>query len=140
MLNFLLASRIRHTSGALVTGVQTCVLPISSPASGGLGGDRFPHRTSITRQKSKLPWKAKPGRTSATINANAHCDATRPTPNTSCGRRCGAVRSTEQNFGGNILAASPFLISHVFSDESLTHSMEEHQRKYQKTTRTETAS
>src|SRR3546814_5599940 len=96
-----------------------------SPSRGGLGGDGFPHRTSITRKKSKLPWKAKPGRKSATINANAHCDATRPTPNTSCGSRCGAGRSTEQNFGGNILSATTFSISHVLSEESWSSSMED---------------
>src|SRR3546814_14293748 len=30
MLSFFFASRRRHTSGALVTGVQTCALPISA--------------------------------------------------------------------------------------------------------------
>src|SRR3546814_10660425 len=29
---FIFASRTRHTRGALVTGVQTCALPISNPA------------------------------------------------------------------------------------------------------------
>src|SRR3546814_9459332 len=100
-----------------------------SPSRGGVGGDGFPHPKSKTRKKSKLPWKAKAGRKSATINANAQCDATRPTPNTSCGSRCGAGRSTEQNFGGNILSATTFSISHVLSEESWSSSMEDNMRK-----------
>src|SRR3546814_5367912 len=35
MMMFLFSSRRRHTSGALVTGVQTCALPISAPAGPG---------------------------------------------------------------------------------------------------------
>src|SRR3546814_10037909 len=35
---FFFSSRRRHTSGALVTGVQTCALPISPEASFTLGG------------------------------------------------------------------------------------------------------
>src|SRR3546814_9731713 len=33
MINFLFSSRIRHTRCALVTGVQTCALPIFKDAS-----------------------------------------------------------------------------------------------------------
>src|SRR3546814_2887455 len=37
---FFYSSRRRHTSCALVTGVQTCALPISRAAAGGIGGGR----------------------------------------------------------------------------------------------------
>src|SRR3546814_2025944 len=38
---FFLSSIRRHTSCALVTGVQTCALPICRPRSGGGGVKRF---------------------------------------------------------------------------------------------------
>src|SRR3546814_6279833 len=42
MCLFVFVSRRRHTRFALVTGVQTCALPISSPARrGGEGGDSW---------------------------------------------------------------------------------------------------
>src|SRR3546814_20915389 len=35
LISFLFSSRRRHTIGALVTGVQTCALPIFRPDAGG---------------------------------------------------------------------------------------------------------
>src|SRR3546814_3912666 len=39
-LLFFFSSRRRHTRCALVTGVQTCALPISAPAAAGRGAPR----------------------------------------------------------------------------------------------------
>src|SRR3546814_2650622 len=41
---FFFSSRRRHTRCALVTGVQTCALPISDPRRDGEGRARQPHR------------------------------------------------------------------------------------------------
>src|SRR3546814_8073843 len=38
---FFFSSRRRHTSGALVTGVQTCALPIAAVVSGEVGRSLF---------------------------------------------------------------------------------------------------
>src|SRR3546814_7937509 len=43
---FFFSSSRRHTSGALVTGVQTCALPISLGADGGHGHAQPPFRSS----------------------------------------------------------------------------------------------
>src|SRR3546814_1022798 len=47
-LDFFFSSRIRHTSCALVTGVQTCALPISSVRSLACTG-LFSHRPTTSR-------------------------------------------------------------------------------------------
>src|SRR3546814_7122517 len=41
---FFFSSRRRHTRCALVTGVQTCALPISGRKGGGLGSSQFMDR------------------------------------------------------------------------------------------------
>src|SRR3546814_962793 len=46
---FLFSSRRRHTRCALVTGVQTCALPIWP--GGGVGWCRFPHKQKTVLRK-----------------------------------------------------------------------------------------
>src|SRR3546814_3585434 len=48
---FFFSSRRRHTRCALVTGVQTCALPISVPCRVGRG------RNSRSCLPARLPWK-----------------------------------------------------------------------------------
>src|SRR3546814_5394414 len=57
-VNFFFSSRRRHTSCALVTGVQTCALPISCHSWGACRlctpNDRDPH--SLDRRSRPLLW------------------------------------------------------------------------------------
>src|SRR3546814_7724632 len=48
MLCFCLSSRRRHTSCALVTGVQTCALPISGSIAGGVVAAAAPGQRGLT--------------------------------------------------------------------------------------------
>src|SRR3546814_14474779 len=51
---FVCTGRRRHTRCALVTGVQTCALPISrGVARDGTGGRRYPQRRVRTREKPR---------------------------------------------------------------------------------------
>src|SRR3546814_10713165 len=71
MVMFFLSSRRRHTRGALVTGVQTCALPIWKGRDGGCQphrylqhGSEFGRHTCGTRHRFRsfpiLAWQAEP--------------------------------------------------------------------------------
>src|SRR3546814_17237473 len=49
LLSFFFSSRRRHTRCALVTGVQTCALPISAPLNGFAGVDDYYGRCSAAQ-------------------------------------------------------------------------------------------
>src|SRR3546814_7839413 len=51
---FFFSSRRRHTRCALVTGVQTCALPISSPASSAKPRSKTPSKPSTRRSRSRF--------------------------------------------------------------------------------------
>src|SRR3546814_20333734 len=53
MYSFFVASRRRHTRCALVTGVQTCALPISIP-SAGIRVDRGKQMTDLTARTQAI--------------------------------------------------------------------------------------
>src|SRR3546814_5311322 len=56
MLNFFVSSRRRHTRCALVTGVQTCALPICTPARQDLHGHTTNRRRELVpRNPCKYP-------------------------------------------------------------------------------------
>src|SRR3546814_4793256 len=57
--SFFFSSRRRHTRCALVTGVQTCALPISTPGSGFNFGDLLTgniERIEIVRGSQSVLW------------------------------------------------------------------------------------
>src|SRR3546814_16710273 len=104
MLLFFFSSRRRHTSCALVTGVQTCALPISSDncRSGGArqrpiscGMDKHNHRLrrddaqtgmTTTREPRRLSMILSPQDVARLLHAAPHLYAT-PTPSSSSGSR-----------------------------------------------------
>src|SRR3546814_6139576 len=85
MFKFFFSSRRRHTSCALVTGIQTCALPIFPGAPPvGLPPGAHPHETG---SGTWLPW-AHPGANRKSVAARPSADARRP-----------VVRSEERRVG-----------------------------------------
>src|SRR3546814_8728777 len=81
VLFFFFSSRRRHTRCALVTGVQTCALPISAEASASLNGDggyfimREPSSFSLTGERGQAQRFGAPGQSPGKF-AHSHLGVT----------------------------------------------------------------
>src|SRR3546814_1866601 len=94
LLFFFVSSRRRHTRGALVTGVQTCALPISAliPFRIGVVLPLVLVVGSFTAARSRTPARRSPGCRAACAGAGSPAAATpRPAPACSPAAPAGAA-------------------------------------------------